>query len=82
MPFCVIKQRFHTILREEARDCVKETIQAYEEKKRLLSMLQAIRHYMVLKITLYNKISRHRDKASYGVIKEGLTLEEKNSIKS
>ena len=53
MPFCITKTGFRTTLRDEARDRLKEAVQAYEEREVLLSILQPARLYVVSKTTLY-----------------------------
>ena len=82
MPFCVIKPGSCITLRDEARNRLKEAIQAYKEGEGLLSILQAAKLYVVLKTTLYNKIYRRQNQALYGVIKQRLTLEEEELIKN
>ena len=69
MPFYIIKLGSCTTLRDEARDRLKKAVQDYEKKKRLLSILQATRLYIVSKTTLYNRIHGHWDQASYSIIK-------------
>ncbi len=82
MPFRITKPESRTSSREEARDCSKEAVQAYEDREVLLSILQAARLYVVSKTTLYNRIHGRRGQASYGVTKQRLTPEEEESIES
>ena len=82
MPFCVTKPGSHITLRDKARNRLKEAVQAYEEGKRLLSILQAARLYVVSKTILYNRIYGRCDQASYSVTKQRLILKEEESIKS
>ena len=69
MPFRVTKPGSRTTSRDEARDRLKEAVQAYEEGEGSLSISQAARLYVVSKTTLYNRIHGRRDQASYGVTK-------------
>ena len=69
MPFYVTKPGSRITLRDEARDHLKEVVQAYEEGEGLLFILQATRLYVVSKTTLYNKINERRDQALYNVTK-------------
>ena len=82
MPFRITKPGSRTTSRDEARDRLKEAVQAYEEGERSLSILQAARLYVVSKTTLYNRIYGRRDQALYGVTKQRLTPKEEESIKS
>ena len=82
MPFRVTKPGSRTTSKVEARDRLKEAVQAYEEGKGLLCILQAARLYVVSKTTLYNRIHGRRDQALYGVTKQRLTLKEEELIKS
>lgn len=82
MPFRVTKPGSRTISRDEARDRLKEAVQAYEEGEGSLSISQAVRLYGVSKTTLYNGIHGRRDQASYGVTKQRLTPEEEESIEN
>ena len=45
------------ISRDEARDRLKEAVQAYEEGEGSLSISQAARLYVVSKTTMYNRIN-------------------------
>ena len=81
MPFRVTKPRSRTTSRDEARDSLKEAVQAYEKGEGSLSISQADKLYDVSKTTLYNRIHGRRDQASYGVTKQRLTPEEEESIK-
>ncbi len=80
MPFRVTKPRSRTTSRDEARDHLKEAVQAYEEGEGSLSILQAAKLYVVSKTTLYNRIYGRRDQASYGITKQRLTSEKEESI--
>ena len=82
MLFRITKPGSCIILRDKARDCLKEVVQAYGKGERLLSILEAARLYVVSKTTLYNRIHGRRDQALYGVTKQKLTLEKEKSIKS
>ncbi len=82
MPFRVTKPGSGTISRDEARDRLKEAVQAYEEGEGSLSISQAARLYAVSKTTLYNRVNRRRAQASYGVTKQRLTPEEEESIEN
>ena len=63
MPFCITKPGSCTTSRDEARNCLKEAVQAYEERKKLLSILQTARLYVISKTTLYNRIYGRRNQA-------------------
>ncbi len=54
----------------------------YKEGKGSLSISQAARLYVVSKTTVYNRINRRRDQASYGIAKQRLTPEEEESIEN
>lgn len=82
MPFRVTKLGSCTISRDEARDRLKEAVQAYEEGEGSLSISQAARLYVVSKTTLYNRIHGRQDQALYGITKQRLTSEEEESTES
>lgn len=56
MLFYITKLGSYTTLKDEAKDRLKEAIQAYEEGEGLLSILQAVKLYVIPKTILYNKI--------------------------
>ena len=68
--------------REEARERLNDAVKAYDQAEGLLSITQAARLYVVSKATLYRRINGRRDQASYGILKQRLTPEEEESIKS
>lgn len=82
MLFCVIKLGFCTFLRDEAKDYLKKVVEPYEKGKRLLFILLAIKLYVILKTTLYNRIYGCQNQALYSITKQKLTLKKKNLIKS
>lgn len=82
MPFRVTKPGSGTNLSGEAKDCLKEAVQAYEEGEGSLSISQAERLYVVSKTTLYNRINGRRDQASYGVTNQILNSKEEKSIEN
>ena len=82
MPFWITKPGSYVILRDKSRICLKEVVQVYEKGKRLLSILQAAKLYVISKITLYNRIYGHQNQTFYGVSKQRLIPEEEKLIKS
>ena len=80
--FQVTKSQFHTTLKDKARQCLQQTVQAYEEVKRALSITQAAWLYTVSKTTLYNKINGCRDQVLYITLKQRLTPEKEKFLQN
>ncbi len=63
--FRVTKSGLRTPLKDEARQRLQQSIQAYEEAEGELSTTQAACFYAVSKTMLYHKINGCRDQVSY-----------------
>lgn len=82
MQFCVAKLKSSTTSREKIRDDLNNAIKADKETEELLSITQAASQYLVLKPILYCRIYGRCDQVSYRILKQKLTLEKKEFIKS
>lgn len=63
--FRVTKSRLHTTSKDEARQRLQQTVQAYEEAKEALFITQAAWLYAVSKTTLYNRINGRLFRVGY-----------------
>ncbi len=72
----------HTTLKDEARECLKQTVKAYEEAERSLSITQAAWVYAVSTIMLYYRLNGGQDQVSYVTSKQKLTPKEEGSLKN
>ena len=82
LQFRITKPRSRTTSREETRERLNDAIKAYDQAEGSLSITQAARLYVVSKATFYRRINGSRDQVSYRILKQRLTPEEEESIKS
>ena len=82
LQFDITKPRSRPTLRKEARELLNDTMKAYDQAGGLLSITQAVRLYVISKVTLYCRINGHCNQVLYSILKQRLTSEEEESIKS
>ena len=82
LQFRITKPRSRPTLRKETRERLNNAIKTYNQAGGLLSITQAAKLYMVSKAILYHEMNGCCDQILYKILKQSLTLEAEESIKS